>query len=689
MKSALSFLSFVVLVSCSLFGQSPRTSWVSVGPDGGDVRSLTADPANPNRILLGTSAGQIYQSEDGGKTWARYVRIGKGNDYVVDHIIFDPNQPGVIYVAAWTLEHEGGAVFKSTDDGHSWEPLKAMDGKSVRAIAISASDPNTLIAGTLDGVYRSRNGGQTWDRISPESSSEIKNVESVAIDPNDSETVYAGTWHLPWKTIDGGRSWHNIKNGVIDDSDVFSIIIDPQQPQVVYASACSGIYKSDNAGELFHKIQGIPFSARRTRVLKQDPYNRDVVYAGTTEGLWKTSDAGKSWRRVTSTEVIVNDVLIDRQNSDHVLLATDRSGVLASNNAGASFQTSNIGFAHRQVAALAVDPDDQNTLYAGLVNDKQYGGVFVSHDQGTHWTQVSAGLDGRDVFALRKAGSHLLAGTSNGVFELVDAAISKAPGRNGACPTSGHCSNNVVVPHWRPIDRILNENIVTIRKATKTRRAITRKVLKPGMLRARVTDIELHDGKWIVASTQGLFTSSNLGRTWQGGPVLGHSDLTLIRTKSREIAAAGRNFLLISSDNGERWQEAKLPKIISSINDLTFGPDDSLWIACREGLYRSKDGGENWERSLKLPVVNLSSVFNDAENNRILVTSYDSTEVFSTTDGGNTWRHQDSGWLVRTITEDGERLLASTAFDGVIIEKPAAEAAEAAAGSSVTRSPTR
>src|SRR5690349_22599935 len=51
-----------------------------------------------------------------------------------------------------------------------------------------------------------------------------------------SETIYAGTWHLPWKTTDGGRSWHNIKNGVIDDSDVFSIIIDPKQPQVVYRS---------------------------------------------------------------------------------------------------------------------------------------------------------------------------------------------------------------------------------------------------------------------------------------------------------------------------------------------------------------------------------------------------------------------------------------------------------------------
>src|SRR5579859_1117834 len=446
-----------------------QNTWISVGPDGGDVRSLSYDPANPMRILLGTSAGQIYQSLDGGKTWVRYVRIGKGNDYVVDHILFDPQQFGVIYVAAWTLEREGGSVFKSTDDGHTWEPLKAMEGKSIRAIAISASNPKVLVAGALDGVFRSRNGGETWERVSPDASTEIKNVESIAIDPTDPDILYAGTWHLPWKTTDGGKTWHNIKNGVIDDSDVFSIIIDPRQPQVVYASACSGIYKSDSAGELFHKIQGIPFSARRTRVLRQDPVNSAIVYAGTTEGLWKTSDSGRTWRRITSTEVIVNDVLVDVRNPDHVLLATDRSGVMASSNGGSSFEVSNTGFAHRQVAALAVDPEDQNTLYAGLVNDKQYGGVFVSRDQGVHWAQMSAGLDGRDIFALRKTGTHLLAGTSNGVFELEKVALQE---------------------RWRPIDRIANEKTVVIRKATKTRKALTRKEVKTGLLKARVTDIE-------------------------------------------------------------------------------------------------------------------------------------------------------------------------------------------------------
>ncbi|MBV9072976.1 MAG: transcriptional regulator [Acidobacteria bacterium] len=662
MKSAL--LPLVLLLSSLSIAQT-HDSWISVGPDGGDVRTLSADPANSSRLLLGTSAGQIYESKDSGHNWQRFVRIGKGNDYVIDHIVFDPKQSGIIYVAAWTLEHEGGAVFKSTDDGHTWDALPALDGKSVRALAMAPSDSKTLVAGALDGLFETHDGGEKWKRISPEKSAELKNIESLAIDPADPEVVYAGTWHLPWKTVDGGKSWHNIKNGVIDDSDVFSIIIDPAQPQVVYASACSGIYKSDNSGELFHKIQGIPFSARRTRVLKQDPSHPNVVYAGTTEGLFKTIDAGASWRRITSGEVIVNDVLVDSHDSNRVLLATDRSGVLASNDGGSSFETSNAGFAHRQVAALIADPEDSSALYAGLVNDKQYGGVFESRDRGTHWKQISTGLDGRDVFALRKTGPRLLAGTSNGVFELV----SSETGR------------------WRPLDRVANEHLVLVRKATRTRKAVYRKEVKSGLLRGRVADIEVHKSRLLVASSQGLFTSSNSGRSWQGGPLLGHTDFVLVRATPKLMAAAGRNYLLASVDDGDKWYEAKLPGVITSIRDFAITPDGGIWVASREGLYHSQDGGDTWERSLRLPVVDLASAFYDHESNRLFVTAMNSTEIFSSSDSGVTWQHEDSGWLLRSVLDDHGHLIASTAFDGVVIssENPTVASGSAAPAASAAQ----
>ena len=268
--------------------------------------------------------------------------------------------------------------------------------------------------------------------------------------------IYAGTWHLPWKTEDGGKTWHNIKKGVIDDSDVFSIVIDHAQPANIFISACSGIYRSDSAGELFRKIQGIPYSARRTRMLQMDPTDHNIVYAGTTEGLWKTIDGGATWKHMTGSNIIINDVLIDPRQPSRVLLATDRSGVLASDDGGVTFTASNRGFTHRQAAALLVDRKNSNVLYAGVLNDKEFGGVFVSRDAGQTWKQNSDGLDGRDVFVLRQAADNtLVAGTDHGIFALATervsldtarSAIEQAAGRNAQenfnapCDGSRSCS---------------------------------------------------------------------------------------------------------------------------------------------------------------------------------------------------------------------------------------------------------
>src|ERR1700678_1118303 len=335
--------SFLVLAVCFLSTALLATGpWQVLGPDGGDARSLAYDAHNPDHILLGTSTGQMFSSNDGGHTWSRLARLG-GDEYVLDHISVDPQDSNKIYVSAWSSSGQQiGEIFRSRDGGSTWQTLPTMHGKSIRAMAMFKGDSNVLVAGALDGVYRSKDGGDTWEHLSPANSTEIKNIESIAVDPKDPNTVYAGTWHLAWKTSDGGANWQHINKGMIDDSDVFSIIVSSANPSEVFASACSGIYKSVSGGDLFEKIKGIPFTARRTRVLKQDPSNPEIVYAGTTEGLWKSMDEGKNWKRVSNPEVVVNDVLIDPRNSQRVLLATDRSGALGSDDGAASFTASTL-----------------------------------------------------------------------------------------------------------------------------------------------------------------------------------------------------------------------------------------------------------------------------------------------------------------------------------------------------------
>src|SRR3984885_1122773 len=458
-----SYIGRILSSSLVLLALSPSqstlaqtASWVPVGPDGGDARSFAADPTNDKHIYLGTTNSWVYQTEDGGASWHRLAKLAKTDDLILDNVVVDQSYPKALLVGAWIVDHPGGGLFISHDAGKTWTTVDAMKDQSIRALTQAPSDPKILIAGTLKGVYRSEDGGVQWNQISPVGSMDINEVESIAIDPKDPRTVYAGTWHLPWKTTDGGANWHNIKQGLIEDSDVFSIIIDPTAPNVVYTSACSGIYRSDSGGELYHKIQGIPSTARRTRVLMLDPTNRNTVYAGTTEGLYKTLDGGTSWKRMTGPDVIVNDVYVDPKNPQHVLLATDRGGVLESDDAAFSFKASNTGFSQRQVSTLLVDAKTK-TIYAGVVNDKTYGGVFVSHDNGVTWTQQSDGLQGRDVFNLTQSPEGaILAGTNAGILRL-----------DGST--------------WQPIGKIVKSETKTSYVVKKGKRTKTEKtVMVPG-----------------------------------------------------------------------------------------------------------------------------------------------------------------------------------------------------------------
>ena len=496
------------------------------------MRSLGFDPQNPDRIYLGTSTGTLFLSSDGGHNWSRLAHLGD-DDNVLDHIAIDPQNPKHIYVSAWSVvNQQAGDVYRSHDGGNNWEAMPGVHGKSVRAMAIAPYDSKVLVIGALDGVFRTKDGGKSWDRISPvKQADDLKNVESLALDPKNPDVVYAGTWHLAWKTDDGGANWHRINKGMIDDSDVFSVIVDSTNPSVVYASACSGIYRSDSAGDLFRKLQGIPFSARRTRVLRQDPNNPSTVYAGTTEGLWKTTDGGKNWKHVTNSEVVVNDVMVDPRNSNRVLLATDRSGVLASGDGAQTFTASNHGYAHRYVSSILADQNDSNAILVGVVNDREFGGVFSTRDGGQSWQQKSAGLGGRDVFALQQtANGALIAGTNKGIF-LLDRSASQ----------------------WRPINTIVTEKsaarVVKGKKGTKAAKVPA--VIVRSTLDAKVNDIEVTPKRWLAATSAGLFSSSDQGKTWTGGPVMGKSDFVAVESDGELVVAATRTNVLYSSNDGD------------------------------------------------------------------------------------------------------------------------------------------
>jgi photosystem II stability/assembly factor-like uncharacterized protein len=408
-------------------------------------------------------------------------------------------------------------------------------------------------------------------------------------------------------------------------------VIDSSNPANVFISACSGIYRSENAGELFRKIQGIPYSARRTRMLKMDPVDHNVVYAGTTEGLWKSTDSGATWKRTTSSNVIINDVLIDPRRPARVLLATDRSGVLASDDGGITFIASNRGFTHRQVATLLVDPGLPGDIYAGLLNDKEFGGVFKSADAGQSWKQISDGLEGRDVFALRRSANNLLlAGTDRGIFLL----------KNGDS-------------HWTPTSQ----------------------------LTARINGLEPAGQTWFAATSIGLLTSSDGGQNWHKQDLPALKYVSSLAVADRMVVAANRNVIAVSVNAGESWLTPKPLDADFIINSVAVDSKGNIWLAAREGIFRSSDVGDSWKRITSLRLSNVMSVQFDEPNQRILATGAASMNVFESTDNGRTWSPINAGWLVRNVRPLGNRLVAVTPFDGIVIQAEPPANAPASAGS--------
>ncbi|MGO9324550.1 MAG: WD40/YVTN/BNR-like repeat-containing protein [Terracidiphilus sp.] len=686
-----------------------ENAWTVVGPAGGDARALASFPEQPKHLLLGTTNSWLYETVDEGASWHRLAKLGSDDGFVLDSIVVDSADPATIYVGTWNNSTDGG-LWISHDSGHSWSEPAQLKGQPVHALAQAPSDPSTLYAGTLEGVFRSSDGGATWAEISPPGSHEIHEIESLAVDPENPDTVYAGTWHLPWKTADGGKTWHNIKQGLIVDSDVFSIIVDPEHPHTVYLSACSGIYKSENAGIRFHKIQGIPSEARRTRSLIQDPEKRDVVYAGTTEGLYKTVNAGKTFKRMTDSDVVVNAVYVDPGDSNRVLLATDRGGVLASEDGGATFTLTNRGISERKVAAVLVDRDNPEVLYAGVVNDKKYGGVFRSSDGGAHWEQLGSGLDGRDVFALAetKDGS-VVAGTSHGIFVLeaagdpaaagngTDAAAptpSVTPAANGASNGSGNGSaatpdgsGAATAFTWVPRNTIANTVTKTITQThMHTKVNIEKQVQAPTIeLQSPVNALDVSGDVWAAATGYGVVTSSDQGASWQGGPVMGEGDYLSVTVHADTMVAARADSVVISRDAGKSWWPMGLPTMLTRIHRVAFSPDGTLWLGAREGVYLSRDLGTSWMWVHRLPFRDVDDLSCDAESKRILVSSRTSDQVYAIDPKTMTWNWWQTGYQIVLIRAAGDRLVAASLNDGVLVGPELTAAANVpAAGASAT-----
>jgi photosystem II stability/assembly factor-like uncharacterized protein len=655
---------------------APAQTWRQVGPPGGTVITIGADPRDINRLFLGTSDGHVFASTDEGSHWQLVSRIGAGQDDVITHILIDPRKANRLYASTWTLYSGGGGVYRSEDGGRTWN-LIGLGKETVRALAQSATNPKLLVAGSLSGVYRSTDEGATWERITPAGHADLKNFDSVAFDPKDDNIIYAGTYHLPWKTTNAGKDWFPIKAGMIDDSDVMSIIVDPQNPDNVHATACSGIYHSVNGAQQWSKYQGIPFAFRRTQLIRQDPTNPQVLFAGTTSGLWKTTNE-KDFKRITPGDWVINAIVIDPKNTQKIILGTEREGVQISENGGATFTAANAGFQHQHILDVAMDREHPERALVVLTFDTN--AFMATKDGGQTWSTLGTGLKRTDLrhvyaspsgwWASLASGGWVKYEETSGKWVKAGLFVSDAAAAPAAAPTKG--KKGTAVAAKRPVA----------------------KAKAPQLVAFQVNDMQFGGNTWFAATAGGVLVSKDHGATWKSA---GSNSLVRQPATSLEISADGSQVwaisqknVLYSADGGAHWDAKELAFSAAGNLRLHRVDDQTLFITSNMGLYASKDGGRNWNRT---EVRDLQ--FQDAAGtSNALVVSLQKRGLLASYDAGKNWQRVNDplaeGFFPVVQARRNGGLVAVSATEGLLSYEPTARSADSGGvGTSMLVSPSK
>lgn len=356
----------------------PRDSqWVSglqyrmVGPyRGGRSTAVAGFPGKDFTFLMGTTGGGVWKTDDAGGSWHNisdgYFGGGIGAIAIADA---DPN---VIYVGTGSGDPRGNisaghGVYRSLDGGQTWAFTGLPQAGQIGKIRVHPKDPNLVYVAALGhvfgpnperGVYRSKDGGATWEQILHVS--DTTGAISVALNPHNPRVLYAAMWRAerkPWtmisgssdggvfQSIDGGDTWQKLGGGLPKGLvGKIGITVSPANPDRVWAileaEPAGGVYRSDDAGKTWQRVNSENKLRQRAWYythMVADPQDPNTVYALNT-GLYRSVDAGKTYTNIPVPHGDVHDLWINPDNPDILIVAND-GGAQVSLNGGKSWSS--------------------------------------------------------------------------------------------------------------------------------------------------------------------------------------------------------------------------------------------------------------------------------------------------------------------------------------------------------------
>ncbi|MEO1036521.1 MAG: glycosyl hydrolase [Pseudomonadota bacterium] len=589
----------------------------------------------------------------------------------ISDIAIDPNDQSTWYVGVGS-----GGVWKTENAGTTWSTIfDNEDAYSIGCLTIDPNDSTTIWLGTGEnvsgrhvgygsGVYRSRDGGASWENMGLEDS---EHIGMIRVDPRDSNVVYVAAQGPLWsaggerglfKTTDGGESWEKILGDGLgnDDTDdgytgVSEVHMDPRDPDVLYAVSWqrfrnvavlmdggpgTGIHKSEDGGATWRRLSsGLPDENLGKTGLAISPQNPDVIYAtielaNRSGGFFRSADGGDTWEKRNdyisggTGPHYYNEIFASPHAFDRVYQMDVQMHV--TNDGGKTFENLSHDSKHSDHHAMAFDPTDPDYLLVGTD-----GGIYESFDLGEKWRFVAnmpitqyykVAVDYDEPFyniygGTQDNNSHGGPSRTTSIHGITNEEWFITLFGDGHQSAADPDNPNIIYAEWQQgnltrFDKATGESVY-IRPQAGENEPSERYNWDAPIL------ISPHDSKTIFFASQRLWRSDDRGDTWEAiSP-----DLTRNENRVRQ-PLMGRTWSYDSP-----WDLYAMSRFNTIVN-ISQSPIDAnvIYAGTDDGLIQvTEDGGANWRRIDRLPGVPARFFVND-----IKADLYDADTVYVVVD---------------------------------------------------------
>ncbi len=346
-------------------------TWRMVGPyRGGRSSAVTGVAGGIHTFIMGTTGGGVWKSTDAGQHWTNISDGVFGGS--IGAVAVAPSDPNVIYVGTGSLDIRGNTstgrgMYRSVDGGKTWRFMGLRDAGQIGHIAVHPGNADLVYVAALGhpfgknperGIFRSRDGGQTWQKVLFLNDS--TGASGLAMNPRNPRELYAGIWRgerKPWtlisggpeggvyKSADGGDTWTKLAGGLPTGLvGKVGVAVSPANPDrvwaIVEAEPEGGVFRSDDAGKTWTRVNAENKLRQRafyyTHVVA-DPKDEHTVYALNTR-LYRSVDGGKTFEQIEVPHGDIHDLWIHPEDPAIMIVADDGGGQVTLNG-GKSWST--------------------------------------------------------------------------------------------------------------------------------------------------------------------------------------------------------------------------------------------------------------------------------------------------------------------------------------------------------------